>query len=139
MKRTLTTLLAAAFILAIAGATPAAAQSDRNEGDFGRMMHKLGRGVTNIFTCWVEIPRNIAEEWERTDPISGLITGGIKGVGWGFARFATGVYETFTFPVPVPADYAVMMEPEYIILDTWGEGVPGITEYSTIDPWNPRG
>ena len=140
MKFKLFVSLAIAASLFLSAATPAAAQmNDRDDTQFNQMLHKLGRGVVNIFTCWVEVPRSIASEWERTDPVTGLFTGTIKGFGWGFARLATGFYETFTFPVPVPAGYVAMMEPEFIILDTWGAGIPGLTEYSPIDPFNPSG
>lgn len=103
----------------------------------GQMMHKLGRGVTNVLTCWVEVPRNVAIAWENTDPVSGTIVGAVKGIGWGFARLATGVYETVTFPFAVPADYEAMIEPEFVVTDIWGDHVPYLTDFRSNDPEYP--
>lgn len=140
MKFSRTAVLAVLmFSLAASGALAQSAYYTRDNSDSGKMMHKLGRGVVNVFTCWVEIPRNVAVEWERTDPVSGLGVGLVKGFGWGFARFATGVFETFTFPLPVPADYRVMMEPEFIVTDVWGATLPGIAEFDSNDPNYPDG
>ena len=74
----------------------------RDQSAFGKMQNKLGRGLSNMFTGFVEVPKNISREWRKSDPATGVIVGGVKGVGWGFTRFATGAYETFTFPVPAP-------------------------------------
>ncbi len=46
---------------------------------------------------------------KKSDPATGIIVGGVKGIGWGFTRFATGAYETFTFPVPTTADDVGLM------------------------------
>lgn len=122
------------------GATQAQAYTDdvyRRSTDAEKMMHKLGRGVVNVLTCWVEVPRNIAMEWERTDPATGLVLGTVKGAGWGFARLATGVYETVTFPLPVPAGYEAMIEPEFVITDIWGDPIPGVTDPGANDPYYP--
>lgn len=137
MKLKMWTPLAAAMIMLLAASAMAGgAQPDiaRDESDTGKMFHKLGRGLVNGLTCWVEIPRNIAIEWERTDPVTGIGLGTVKGVGYGFARFATGVYETFTFPFPIPADYASMIEPEFVITDVWGDPIPGLGEKDDSQP-----
>jgi putative exosortase-associated protein (TIGR04073 family) len=101
------------------------------------MLHKLGRGVTNVLTCWVEWPRNVAIEWDKTDPISGFVVGTIKGAGWGFARLATGVYDTVTFPFPVPENYQAMLDPEFVVTDVWGAPIPDLTEFNANDPDYP--
>lgn len=117
------------------------AQSDydveRDQSTIGKMMTKLGRGVLNIVTCWLEIPRNVAIQWEQTDPITGLFVGGAKGIGWGFARLVTGAYETLSFPFPVPPGYVAMIEPEYIVQDVWGADIPGLTNSDSNDPRYP--
>lgn len=110
---------------------------ERQQSDTSKMMHKLGRGFVNVLTCWVEIPRGVAIQWENMDPVSGLFVGGIQGVGWGFARFASGVYEVVTFPFPVPAGYKPMMEPEFVISDIWGADIPYITDFRANDPEYP--
>lgn len=88
------------------------------------MFHKLGRGVTNILTGWIEVPKNIAQEWRETDPFTGTIVGFFEGFGWGFARTVAGFYEVVSFPFPVPNNYAPVMEPEFILPTVWGERLP---------------
>lgn len=129
-------LVAMAMIFAFAGTTARAASEDldRDSSTIHKMFHKLGRGVTNVLTCWVEIPRTVAREWERTDPVTGIVLGSVEGVGWGFTRFATGAFETFTFPFPIPADYAPMIQPEFVVTDTWGDGIPDINDLNSNEP-----
>lgn len=135
MKRN---LIAACLTLAVLVlAAPASARTedmDREQSDVNNMFHKLGRGVTNVLTCWVEVPRTVAREWERTDPATGVILGTVKGFGWGFTRLATGVYETFTFPFPIPANYEPMMQPEFVVTDVWGDSIPEISDPYSNDP-----
>jgi putative exosortase-associated protein (TIGR04073 family) len=96
----------------------------RQNTDINRMFHKLGRGIVNVLTGWIEIPKNVAKEWRQTDPFTGLVLGTIKGVGWGFGRTIAGVYEVITFPFPIPKDYNPVMQPEFILPSIWGESLP---------------
>ncbi len=120
--------LALAALIVALGATSASAQrygdEYRETSTFGRMQHKLGRGLTNIFTGVVEIPKNISREWRKSDPVTGFIVGGVKGVGWTATRMAVGAFDTVTFPVPVPANYEPLMQPEVPLPDVWGEQLP---------------
>lgn len=135
MKSSIRSLLVALVMFSLAGAAMAQSPDvSRDQSQVNKMMNKLGRGIVNVYLCWVEIPRSIAIEWERTDPVTGTVVGAIKGIGWGFARFATGVFEVYTFPFPVPGNYEPMIEPEWIITDTWGAGVPGLTDMTANDP-----
>ena len=140
MKLT-TRISLAALVLTVFAAPAMAASSDgdREATVFGQMLHKLGRGLINVVTAVVEIPRQVSTEWTRTDPITGLVVGGVKGVAWGFTRFVTGLYETATFPIPVPDNYEVMLEPEFVVTDVWGDPIPGLTEFSSNDPLYPEG
>jgi len=130
-------LTAFSFVLVSGMAFAGANDVYRNQSDSGKMLHKLGRGVVNVVTCWVEVPRNIAIEWEKTDPFTGLVMGTVKGCGWGFARLATGVYDTCTFPFAIPEGYAPMMEPEFVITDIWGDPIPELTDFRSNDPNYP--
>src|SRR5215218_8716651 len=60
----------------------------RDNSAFGRMQTKLGRGLANLFTGAVEVPKNISREWRKSDPATGIIVGGVKGVGWAATRMA---------------------------------------------------
>jgi putative exosortase-associated protein (TIGR04073 family) len=133
----LTALAGLIMILATGMAHGAAGEVYRQQSDASKMMHKLGRGITNILTCWVELPRNVAIEWEKTDPVTGLILGSVKGVGWTFTRLVTGAYDTLTFPFPVPANYEPMLDPEFVVTDVWGDPIPSLTEFGSNDPDYP--
>ncbi|MDD4278172.1 exosortase system-associated protein, TIGR04073 family [Candidatus Sumerlaeota bacterium] len=96
----------------------------RDDSAFAKMTQKLGRGVANIFTGVVEVPKNISSEWRKSDPVTGFFVGGAKGIGWWGARTAVGIYDTVTFPMPVPANYEPLMEPAYPLADQWGKQLP---------------
>lgn len=102
----------------------ASTELERDSSDINKMFHKLGRGVTNVLTGWVEIPKQIAREWTRTDPITGTIVGACKGVVVAVARTFVGAYEVISFPFPVPSDYQVIMEPEFVLPTVWGDRLP---------------
>jgi putative exosortase-associated protein (TIGR04073 family) len=79
------------------------------------MGYKFGRGAVNVLTFWTEIPRNVAIEWQRTDPASGFFLGVGKGIGYGYARFMGGLFDMVTFPFPVPMGFAPVMDPEFAV------------------------
>lgn len=103
-----------------------------------KMGNKLGRGVTNLLTFWIEIPHSMAIEWNRREAVSGVLVGGAKGLTWGTARLVTGAYEVLTFPFPTPNDYRPVMYPEYIVTDTWGNTMPEIMDMQANDPMYDR-
>lgn len=87
-----------------------------------KMLTKLGRGVTNVFTGWLEIPKKMSRTWrEKGDPVSGFFVGGATGFGLAIARTGVGFYDVFTFPIPFPKDYASVIQPEMIISNLWGQ------------------
>ena len=75
---------------------------------------KLGRGVANILTGWLEIPKNIYNTSIETNPMVGITVGTAKGIGMGIVRTGAGVYEVITFPFPLPEDYVPILEPEFV-------------------------
>ncbi len=101
-----------------------AGEVERENSDINKMFHKLGRGVANVLTGWLEIPKQTAQEWRRTDPFTGTILGVIKGCVWGIARTFAGFYEIISFPFPVPSNYEPIMEPEFVLPTVWGERLP---------------
>lgn len=128
MKRILCWAVALVIVAGVTNAQASSPFADPDRVVEGSMSRKFRRGVVNVATCWAEVPRNVAIESNRTDPASGFFIGGVKGIVFGFGRFATGVYEVFTFPVPAPPEYAVIMHPEFVITEVRAEGVPGVTE-----------
>ena len=75
---------------------------------------KLYRGVANIITGWIELPKNIYDTSVEDNVLSGVTIGLAKGVGMTIVRTGAGIYETVTFPFPIPEGYAPVIEPEFV-------------------------
>lgn len=75
---------------------------------------KLGRGVANTLTGWVEIPKNIYSTSVEDNAFSGMTLGLAKGAGMTLVRTGAGIYDIATFPFPLPEDYRPILEPEYV-------------------------
>jgi putative exosortase-associated protein (TIGR04073 family) len=86
-------------------------------GQFRKAGTKLARGVANLFTGWVEIPKRIHETTLRSGALKGFTWGLARGVGLGFIRTAAGVYEAVTFPFPAPPEYRPLIQPEYVFME----------------------
>lgn len=119
---------AVALVLTFAAvdSQPAHAYDDvtRERSEIGLMTRKFTRGVVNLLTGWIEIPKSIAEDYRKYDPFTGFVTGTIRGVVWGFGRTVTGAYEILTFPFPIPEDYEPIIEPEFVLPTIWGDHPP---------------
>lgn len=79
-----------------------------------QIQHKFIRGVTNTFTGWVEIPKQMYLRTSEGPPVIGAVQGVMEGIGMAFARTTAGLYEVATFPVPLPWHYKPLFEPEYV-------------------------
>lgn len=75
---------------------------------------KLGRGVANTLTGWVELPKNIYNTSVQDNAFAGITLGLAKGAGMTLVRTGAGIYEIATFPFPLPSDYKPILEPEYV-------------------------
>lgn len=69
-------------------------------------IHKMGRGLGNVLTCWIEIPKNFHLGMQEANPVLGAGGGLIKGTGMAITRFALGAYEAVSFLIPYPKQYA---------------------------------
>lgn len=78
-----------------------------------KMAFKLVRGVANVTTSLVEIPKQ-SYLMVRDRGGIGYVVGPLKGVGMAFYRLVAGVVETVFFPVPQPGYYDSMIYPEYV-------------------------
>ena len=117
--------VACAVVLAAGLAAPAfagmpeAAKEDRS-GYTDGVLRKLGRGIANIATCPLELPRTIQFVGLREGWGSGLTVGTLQGLWRTLLRAGAGVYEVVTFPAEVPKDFAPLMKPEFIFAtETW--------------------
>jgi putative exosortase-associated protein (TIGR04073 family) len=69
-------------------------------------IHKAGRGLTNVLTGWIEVPKQIHMGSQEANPVTGLAWGFVKGVGLTVLRGGVGIYEAVTFAIPYPKDFA---------------------------------
>ena len=79
------------------------------------MLRKLGRGVANVVTSPLELPKSIQEVFYEDGPVAAGTYGILEGAFKGIVRIAAGVYEVITFPIPFPADYEPIVEPEFLL------------------------
>ena len=75
---------------------------------------KLGRGLANTLTGWVELPKNVYNTSKEDNAFAGMTLGLAKGAGMTLVRTGAGIYEIATFPFPLPEDYKPILEPEYV-------------------------
>ncbi len=109
MKRTAATMAILALLLTRAGAVHAA-----SDASAGKAFTKLTRGLTNIVTGWVEVPKRVQETSEAYGTASGWTWGMLRGLGYGFIRTVAGCYEVVTFPFPAPPAYEPVIQPAYV-------------------------
>ncbi len=79
---------------------------------------KFGRGMINMFACWLEIPKQIFLTVKERDTLAGLTFGTGKGLGLTVMRLVQGIYDTAFFLFP-PYDES-LIEPEYVF-EGWEE------------------
>ena len=72
-------------------------------------IEKLGRGIANIAGGWLEIPLTIEQRYLPQDAGTSLAVGAITGLFKGLGRTVVGAYETLTFFLPVPANFAPIL------------------------------
>lgn len=80
-------------------------------------IHKAGRGVVNVLTGWIELPKQVHLGAQEDNPVVGLGMGAAKGVGLTILRMGVGLYEAVTCPVGFPnqfgSPYEDMELPDY--------------------------
>ena len=70
-------------------------------------IHKMGRGVVNVLTAWIEVPKQLQLGTQHADNmIAGVGRGLVKGMSMTLVRGGVGLYEALTFPIPIPKDFA---------------------------------
>ena len=108
MSKVLTIAVAILFVVSFASTSFADAQ-EVTKG----MGHKLYRGIGNVSTGWVELPKAIYNVGKE-NPLLGLTWGPIKGSFKTVHRTAVGGIETGTFLFPVPNNYnEPLIQPEF--------------------------
>ncbi|MCH7910919.1 MAG: exosortase system-associated protein, TIGR04073 family [Candidatus Hydrogenedentes bacterium] len=81
-----------------------------------KRMNKLGRGLSNFFFGWTEIPVTWNQKMKQGKPLTYLFTTApVLGTTKMFMRMGTGAYEFLTFYSRNPSgSYDPILEPEYI-------------------------
>lgn len=74
-------------------------------------LNKLGRGLINTTTFWVEIPAQVCVVSKEKDPATGLTLGAAEGLVTGLLRGTVGLFDTLTCVIP-PYNKP-LMNPEY--------------------------
>lgn len=77
---------------------------------------KFCRGLLNVSFGFLEVFKNVRDTGKEDGVGMAISYGALKGVYYMVKRMAVGVYEIVTFPIPIPEDYApVLDDPEYFL------------------------
>jgi putative exosortase-associated protein (TIGR04073 family) len=102
------------FLLFVCLVTPCHAQEEpKPESIVGKMSFKFVRGITNVATSVVEIPKQ-SYLTVRDQGGVGYVVGPIRGLGMTIYRAFIGSVETVFFMVPQPGYYDPMVDPDYV-------------------------
>lgn len=83
-----------------------------------KITNKFGRGLGNILFCWAEIPLEINQEIQDTDPVTGLFVGGGQGIYYTGRRLVLGVVDVVTFPIDIYGNnYQSIQRTEFPFID----------------------
>jgi putative exosortase-associated protein (TIGR04073 family) len=111
MKRSAQKRVAWGLVIALAILAPSSASAAGYTA-----VRKLGRGFAGM-TCGVmEVPGNMVKVTREKGPGYGFTLGFVEGLGMIVVRELVGVYEFVTAPIPAPAGYRPIIQPEY----PWG-------------------
>ena len=69
-------------------------------------IHKAGRGIVNVLTGWIEVPKQLHLGSQEEHPLTGVGMGLLKGAGLTILRGGVGLFEALTFPIPYPKGFA---------------------------------
>ena len=82
-------------------------------------VHKFSRGVVNVGTSPLEIPKQMikrAQDGRGPDgQLAGYITGTITGVGWSIWRLSSGIVDIFS--APFSGNEEGLIDPEFVSED----------------------
>ncbi len=82
-------------------------------GEAQTAMRKAGRGLAAMTCSFLEVPGNMVAGARRTEDVGGVALGFAQGLGMIVVRTLVGVYEYLTCPIPAPANFEPILEPEF--------------------------
>ena len=82
----------------------------------GNPAEKLGRGLANMGTSPLEVPKTMGKVQEEKGIVAGWTMGLIQGLVNTVKRAGVGIYEVVTFAITFPKDYGPILEdPEFFL------------------------
>ncbi len=78
------------------------------------MSAKLNRGVVNVFTGWIEIPRQMIKTGHDKSGWAVIPVGIPAGAIMTVARTGVGLFEAVFFFVPINDSYGPILEPAFV-------------------------
>ena len=117
-------IVALGVVLAAAGAVSAGAspidETSNSPSYVSGALRKLGRGISNVVTSPLELPRKIEQVGSQDGWVAASTVGVLQGVWRFLLRAGAGVYETVTFFVEAPSGFRPVIQPEFIFgEDNW--------------------
>ncbi len=102
------------LILLLGFVVPSFAQEEKQaETVVGKMSVKFVRGIANMATCIVELPKQTYLTVRDQGGV-GYVVGPLKGIGMTIIRALGGAAETALFLVPQPGYYDPVLDPAYV-------------------------
>lgn len=113
------------FLVSLSLAVSSLAQEEKKpEAVVEKMSVKFVRGITNMMTSVVELPKQ-TYLMARDEGAVGYVVGPLKGIGMIVIRALGGAAETAFFLVPQPGYYDPVLDPAYV----WQGWEPKKTEF----------
>jgi putative exosortase-associated protein (TIGR04073 family) len=121
MRKRCLTLTVLMLALCLGTAVPNAKADDIKSYEYASaqevvdgMMNKLARGVANVATGWLELPKQVSLTTKEEGAAMGATVGPLKGIGMTLVRTVGGAVEIGTFFFPYPGWYGPIIEPGYV-------------------------
>lgn len=85
----------------------------------GTPVKKLCRGVVNVLTFPLEVPKQTYLEFQRGRAVTfhvsvWILSGFVKGTVYSFGRLLSGTWDVVSFPLNHPQDYTPIMRPDFV-------------------------
>ena len=129
MKNYALPLLFASFLLAFSSVSFAEEEQSNGseEQSYGsKVGNKALNGFANMTTSILEIPKNVINVTNQTNVVAGIMGGGIVGVLHTVCRFAVGLADLITAPLPTkPIVHPVYVWDDFDVDTSYGYGVDG--------------
>lgn len=110
MKRLLMFLIPLIMFFACASSLIAAEAEIEGEAT---CLRKLQRGFLNVALSPFELSNELSKEVRNDTMPPSWVAGLGRGACYTVGRALVGVYEMVTFPLPLPANYAPVLQPEF--------------------------